>query len=155
MNMRAGRALTAIAGVAGVFAIGLFATAGAALNRERSGPTTLGARTAASTPVLIAGSYRGRRPRTIGISGDGGNIVTSLRWSRWTTTRATGKGTSDIQGCVPNCAAGTETPVTTSITLSRPVHGYFTKLLERRDGQTETFTYTPGHLPNNWPGDAS
>jgi len=155
MNVRMCHALTASVGVAGIVALGPFAIAGAAVNRGSGGQGTPGAGTASSTPVLIAGSYRGRRPRTIGLSGDGGNIVTGLRWSEWAATRATGKGTSDIQGCVPNCASGTETPVTTSIKLSRPVHGYFTKLTERRDGQTETFTYTPGHAPDNWPSEAS
>lgn len=153
--MRTCRVLTAVAGVAGVLAIVPFATAEAAHNGERVGNASPSTRTAASTPVFIAGFYRGRRPRNIAISGDGGNIVTGLQWSQWTATRATGKGTSDIQGCVPNCASGTETPVTTTITLSKPMHGYFTKLVEPRDGQTEAFTYTPGHLPDNWPGDAS
>jgi hypothetical protein len=134
--------------------IGAAASAQAGLHegRDRSTPV---AGTAASTPVFIAGSYRGRRPHEIGLSADAGNIVTGLRWSRWAATRATGSGTSNIQGCVPNCAAGTETPVTTRITLRDPKHGYFTKLIERRDGHTETFTYTPGHLPDDWPGYAS
>jgi hypothetical protein len=104
---------------------------------------------------VIAGSYRGRRPTNIGISGDAGDIVTGLRWSSWTASSAAGEGTSNIQNCVPDCALGTETPVPTSITLLDPVNGYFTKLVERRDGDTEVFVYTPGHLPDNWPGDAS
>ena len=152
MNMRMCLVLTAIAGV---LATAPSAIAEAAHNREGVGNASPNARTAASTPVFIAGPYRGRRPRNIGISGDGTNIVTGLKWSRWTATGATGKGTSDIQGCVPNCAAGTETAVTATITLSKPVHGYFTKLVERRDGRTQTFTYTPGRLPDNWPADAS
>ena len=155
MNVRRFRALAASVGIAGLVAVGPSTLAGMALTRQVGGRGTPRAGTASSTPVLVAGSYRGRRPRTIAISGDGGNIVTGLRWSEWAATRATGKGTSDIQGCVPNCASGTETPVTTSIKLSRPVHGYFTKLTERRDGQTETFTYTPGHAPDNWPSEAS
>jgi hypothetical protein len=109
----------------------------------------------APLPVLIAGPYRGRRPRTIDISGDAGDIVTGLRWSTWTASRATGEGTSNIQSCVPDCASGTETPVPTSIKLQDPMNGYFTKLVERRDGQTEVFVYTPGQLHDNWPGDAS
>jgi hypothetical protein len=106
--------------------------------------------------VFIAGSYRGRRPSTIDISGDAGNIVTGLHWTKWTASYARGHGTSNIQGCVPDCASGSETPVATSITLKNPSsRGYFTKLVEHRNGQTETFTYTPGHYPDNWPGDAS
>lgn len=109
----------------------------------------------APLPVLVAGPYRGRRPTTIDISGDGGNIVTGLRWSSWTASSATAEGTSNIQNCVPNCASGTETPVATSIALMDPKNGYFTKLVERRDRHTERFVYTPGHIPDNWPGDAS
>ncbi len=106
-------------------------------------------------PVLIAGPYRGRRPAIIDISGDAGDIVTGLHWSSWTASSANGEGTSNIQGCVPDCATGTETPVPTSIELLNPKNGYFTKLIEQRNGQTEVFVYTPGHLPDNWPGDAS
>lgn len=110
----------------------------------------------APLPVFIAGSYRGRRPSTIDLSGDAGNIVTDLHWTNWTASYASGQGTSNIQGCVPNCASGSETPVATSITLKNPSsHGYFTKLVEHRNGQTATFTYTPGHYPDNWPGNAS
>jgi len=109
----------------------------------------------ASLPVFIAGPYHGRRPRTIDISADAGNIVTALHWSSWRASSAAGEGTSDIQNCVPNCAQGTDTPVRTSIKFTNPAHGHFTKLIERRHGQTEVFHYTPGHLPDNWPGDAS
>jgi hypothetical protein len=159
-NVRKIHVLAATAGAAGVLLSGSVAVAeaGADARLQRAGSlasATPTARPAVSTPIFIAGSYHGRRPRDIEISGDGGDIVTGLHWSRWAATRATGKGTSNIQGCVPNCAAGTETPVTTWITLRDPRHGYFTKLIERRDGHTETFTYTPGHLPDNWPGDAS
>jgi hypothetical protein len=120
----------------------------------RSRPTAVRAYMS-SAPVFIAGSYRGRRPANIGISGDGGNIVTHLHWSQWASARAAAIGTSDIQGCVPNCAEGTERSVRTSIELLDPRHGYFTTLVERRAGHTEVFLYTPGHRPDNWPGDAS
>lgn len=110
----------------------------------------------APLPLFIAGPYRGRRPANIDISGDGGNIVTGLRWSNWSYSSASANGTSNIQNCVPNCAAGTDTPVHTSITFEDPSSkGYFTKLIEHRNGTTEVFYYTPGRLPDNWPGDAS
>jgi hypothetical protein len=110
----------------------------------------------APLPLLIAGPYRGRRPVDIDISADGGNIVTGLRWSNWSHSSASAAGTSNIQNCVPDCASGTDTPVSTSITLEDPsANGYFTKLLEHRNGTTEVFYYTPGHIPDNWPGDAS
>ena len=158
--MRRFHALAATAGAAGVLMTGSLAAADTWVGTRnqsagRRPSATPAAELAAGTPVFIAGSYRGRRPRVIGISGDAGNIVTGLHWSRWTVTRATGEGASNVQGCVPDCASGSETPVTTWITLRDPRHGYFTKLIERRDGHTETFTYTPGHFPDNWPGDAS
>lgn len=104
----------------------------------------------APLPVFIAGRYRGRRPRTIDISGDAGDIVTGLHWTKWMASYATGYGTSNIQSCIPDCASGSETPVATSITLKNASsRGYFTKLVEHRNGQTETFIYTPGHYPDN------
>jgi hypothetical protein len=46
--------------------------------------------------------------------------------------------------------------VATSITLKNASsRGYFTTLVEHRHGQAETFIYTPGHYPDNWPGGAS
>jgi hypothetical protein len=102
-------------------------------------------------PVFDLGGYRGRRPRTIGFSGDGGNIVGGLRWSSWTQSHAVAGGWSDIQGCVPDCATGAEILVPTVITLGDPVHGYFTRIVERRDGQTVTFLYSRHHAAGSWP----
>jgi hypothetical protein len=99
-------------------------------------------------PKLVAGSYSGIKPRAVFFSGDAGNVVTMIKWSRWTPTVAVGHGTSNIQGCVPNCAQGSETPVSTSITLSNPRAGHFTKVVEVRDGHTEVGHY--GH-PVGWP----
>jgi hypothetical protein len=110
---------------------------------------------AAPLPVFIAGSYWGRRPVAIYISADGGNIITHLQWSNWGYRSASANGTSNIQNCVPNCASGTDTPVPTSITLEDPSSGgYFTKLVEHRNGTTAVFYYTPtpGHY---WPLGAS
>lgn len=92
-------------------------------------------------PMFIYGPYHAIRPRHIYFSGDGGNIVENLRWSSWTMSRATGEGHSDMQGCVPDCATGAEIMVPTLITLSDPVDGYFTRILERRDGQNTTLVY--------------
>ena len=54
---------------------------------------------------------------------------------------AVGTGTSDIQGCVPNCAQGSETPVPAKITFSNPVNGHFTKVVEIRNGTRYTGYY--------------
>jgi hypothetical protein len=111
--------------VLGVVAVGAFGTshavAGSAGETHR-------------LPRVVIGSYSGIKPKVVAFSGDGGNIVGRLKW-RWTRASATGHGTSDIQGCVPNCAQGTETPVKTTVTFSRPRHGRFTKVVEVRNGQ--------------------
>jgi hypothetical protein len=103
-------------------------------------------------PKLIVRSpggtnYSGIKPRVIAFSGDAGNIVTGINWRHWNHTNAAGRGTSDLQGCVPNCAQGSETPVTTTVTLSRPRTGHFTKIVEVRDGHTLVGYY--GH--SSWP----
>jgi hypothetical protein len=101
-------------------------------------------------PKLITSAWSGIRPTTIGFSGDGGNIVTRIHWKSWTQTGAVGTGTSDIQGCVPNCAQGKETPVLTKVSFSEPVNGHFTKVIEVRDGITLVARYgRPA-----WPGSA-
>lgn len=108
------------------------------------------ATTSTPLPVLAVSDWTGRDPSEIGFSADGGNIVTQLHWSSWTSTAAAANGTSDIQNCVPSCAQGTHTPVATTITLSNPVDGHFTAMTETRNGQTTHWTY-----PSNWPGNAS
>jgi hypothetical protein len=135
--------------VAGTLGIATVATAA---DEGARAPTRASLSGQAITPVFIAGTYRGRRPITIGLSGDAGNIVLELHWQHWGTVSALGAGTSNLQGCVPNCAAGSETPVRTTIEFLDPRHGYFTKLVELRNGQRSSFYYTPGHTPDNWPG---
>ena len=92
----------------------------------------------ARLPVLTAGTYSGVKPGTIYFSGDAGNVVQVITWTSWNASSATGTGMSDIQGCVPDCATGSETPVPATITLSDPVNGAFTSITEVRDGITYT-----------------
>ena len=92
-------------------------------------------------PKLMTVAWSGIRPTTIGFSGDGGNIVTRIHWKSWNQTGAVGTGTSDIQGCIPNCAQGSETPVSTKVTFSIPVNGHFTKVIEVRHGTTLVARY--------------
>jgi hypothetical protein len=101
-------------------------------------------------PKLIAGSYSGIKPRDIFFSGDGGNIVTKIKWQRWTQHSAVGHGTSDILNCIPNCAQGTATPVATQVTLSNVRSGHFTKAVEVRAGRT----YVAYYGRHSWPGGA-
>jgi hypothetical protein len=104
-------------------------------------------------PMFVFGPYRGLRPRNIYFSGDGGDIVGELRWSSWTSSHATGEGQSNVQGCVPDCASGAEIVTPTLITLRDPVNGYFTRIIERRDGQNTIFFYkhepTRGSFPQS------
>jgi len=95
----------------------------------------------AAAPALLvvpAVGYSGIEPQYIAFSGDAGNVVIQISWSSWTATRAVGTGTSNIEGCVPDCAQGTETPVTATITLSDPVNGKFTAIDEFREGANDT-----------------
>jgi len=101
-------------------------------------------------PVITVGSYSGIEPTEIAFSGDATNVVTGIAWSSWTATGATGTGTSDIDSCVPSCAAASPNNVTTTITLSDPVNGRFTQMTETRNGTTTSYTY-----PGTWAQSAS
>ena len=128
------------------------------LVRYRTPPTTSTSAEAPSTtaptsaplPLLSIPSthgssgYLGRFPTAIAFSADGGNIVGRLSWSAWGPDGAVGNGTWDYLNCVPNCAAGTDTPYPATVTLSEPVNGVYTKVQEATsgpDGSTLVYTY--------------
>ena len=100
-------------------------------------------------PKLVAGSYSGIKPRNIDFSGDAGNIAVNLRWKRWSQRSAVGHGTSNILDCIPNCAQGTATPVATTVTLSKPRRGHFTKFVEVRAGHALVGYYGHPAWPEN------
>jgi serine/threonine protein kinase len=116
----------------------------------QSTPVSTPVSSPAQLPVLTAGSYTGMKPTEIDFSGDSGNIVTKISWSSWTATEASGTGTSDIDSCNPNCAQAPPSLVPATITLSAPVDGKFTKMIETRNGSSATYAY-----PGTWPGGAS
>jgi hypothetical protein len=95
----------------------------------------------ASLPVVSIGTYTGRKPSEIDFSADGGNVVTGIHWQSWTAKGATGRGTSAIESCVPNCAQGPVTYVPATLTLSAPLSGKFTVLTENRKGRIMTLRY--------------
>jgi hypothetical protein len=113
-------------------ALGLATAVGVVTSEATADP----AHESRALPKFVAGSYSGIKPKDIFFSGDGGNIVTHIKWQRWTHTSAVGHGTSDILNCIPNCAQGKATPVATSVTLSKPRSGHFTKVVEVRAGGT-------------------
>jgi hypothetical protein len=116
-------------------------------------PATVPSRTATTStnggplPVFIAGKWTGTKPSEIDFSGDAGNIVTRVQWSRWTPALAVGEGTSGIQSCVPNCASGKVRYVPTAIMLSAPSGGHFTHITETRSGRSLSATYPSAPWP--------
>ncbi|HWG02367.1 MAG TPA: hypothetical protein VG164_11060 [Trebonia sp.] len=127
------------------------AAAGGGVSACASGPgTSPRSRPASVRPLVTIGKFTGWAPSQIDFSADGGNVVTGIRWSSWTTAGATGRGKSGIESCVPNCAAGKVATVPATITLSAPRDGRFTMLTETRAGQTMTLRY-----PSSWPLAAS
>jgi hypothetical protein len=55
------------------------------------------------------------------LSGDSTTFLYQMKWTTWTTTEAMGTGTYKVDGCNPNCAAGTVYPVSAVVTFSQPV----------------------------------
>lgn len=108
-----------------------------------------------STPAVRFGSWSGQEPTEIGFSADGGNIVTGIIWTSWNASSALGIGTSDLQSCVPNCAAGGEIAQLTLIELSNPdSSGMFATVAEARGGWDHSLNYGAG-AEGGWPQEAS
>jgi hypothetical protein len=92
-------------------------------------------------PQAPGNSYPRVEPGSLAFSGDGGNVVTDIVWTKWSEAEAVGEGSSDLQNCVPGCAEGTQVPVDATMVLLDPVSGHFTRLLEERNGTTEIASY--------------
>jgi hypothetical protein len=125
-------------------------------------PPAQGIQPQAAPPVLSVTGYTGTRPGMISFSGDSGYVITNITWSSWGSGSAYGTGTSNIQGCVPDCADGSETPYTTTVSLSAPYGGHFTHVTAVRNGQvtsgstaliTGAQQYTPAPPPAPVSGD--
>lgn len=103
-------------------------------------------RGAAGPIVFAAGSYSGTHPSTIQFSGDGGDVVSGIRWSHWDSQSAVGDGTVGVNNCTPNCAEGTSTYVPATVTLSNPAATgtpfVWTRMTESYDGRTLHFSYS-------------
>ena len=98
-------------------------------------------------PVTLNGV---NEPSEMGFSGDGGNVAVNLVWSEWDSTQAVGDGTVNYQGCVPNCAQGTETPYPVHIVLSDPQGGRYTQVTETIEGGPNAGTTTSA-ITGTWP----
>jgi hypothetical protein len=90
--------------------------------------------TSASTAAITVYGQNLVEPSTIGFSVDGGNIVSDLKWTNWGAPTTVGTGTVDIQGCVPDCADGTNTPTPTTLTLTDLDSGYYGQVTEATEG---------------------
>jgi hypothetical protein len=100
------------------------------------------------------GPYGGIKPTDTYFSGDATNDVSDITWSSWTQTGATGQGTWTYLSCIPDCADSPGLFYPATITLSDPVNGVFTSLIETAQGPygfTNVDTYSGG----SWPGGAS
>jgi len=86
--------------------------------------------TGSPAAVLDIGGRNESSPSTIAFSGDSGNIATQLVWSNWGSGTATATGIVDIQGCVPDCASGSETPTQVDITITNLTGGEYQSLTE-------------------------
>lgn len=91
-------------------------------------------------PQFKAGSYAGVRPKMIDFSADGTNVITGIRWSQWTMVKAVGTGTRYLDNCQPNCAQGTTTKVSETITLSAPEGGFYTVIVTSYAGHIGEYT---------------
>ena len=103
----------------------------------------------ATPTITLGGNWTGRDPSTIGFSGDAGNVVSDLSWPTWTASGAVGHGTWESETCVPDCATGSTVPYPATITLSAPVNGQFTALVEQTHGMTQHYTL-PGTNVGPW-----
>jgi hypothetical protein len=70
--------------------------------------------------VTCAQREQKTKPATIVLSADGSVYVTHLRWTRWGTSKATGKGTLKQDNCKPSCAKGKFSSYAATIALTRP-----------------------------------
>ncbi len=83
------------------------------------------------------------KPKSILLAcGDGTNGLVNLKWSHWSTTKATGSGVNAVNDCTPNCVNGKVKKTRVTVTLSKPIrcahrkHKVFDHALLRFRGQT-------------------
>lgn len=97
-------------------------------------PPTTEALPTAATDLAPGPTQFQVEPATILLSGDASDVVQDIRWIAWEQSGATGHGTVDLEGCVPSCAQGSQTPTPVTIYLNDAVNGRFTLLTEDISG---------------------
>ncbi len=61
------------------------------------------------------------KPTTIVLACANGNtFIHRLRWSKWTSTKAIGRGDEAINTCQPDCATGRVTQMAVTVALGKP-----------------------------------
>jgi hypothetical protein len=61
------------------------------------------------------------RPRTFFVGcATSADMLSSITWTSWTATEASGTGTHSVDNCVPNCASGSYTKFPVTVQLSAP-----------------------------------
>jgi hypothetical protein len=75
----------------------------------------------ASNKVYVTSCTKGAyKPKRIDLACDGTNILTGLKWSSWSGSRASGTGTDALNTCTPDCANGKRHQNAATVTLSKP-----------------------------------
>jgi len=96
-------------------------TAASPTTPATSAPTT----TPPALPVVETcanGSPGGIKPTTLYYGcATGNDSLTEIAWTSWGTTSALGTATYNVNQCDPDCAAGNDTSVGATITLTNPV----------------------------------
>jgi hypothetical protein len=83
---------------------------GSATTAVRRASSATAANDASALPTITVADFKGIRPSTLALSGDGGDIVIDLTWSSWTATGAVGNGTVGVESCVPDARKARVTP---------------------------------------------
>jgi hypothetical protein len=63
------------------------------------------------------------KPKRITLAcGDGTSSLSALKWTSWTGSQASGRGTENVDTCKPDCVSGKVKHVAATVTLSKPTH---------------------------------
>jgi hypothetical protein len=111
----------------------------------------------ASSKVYVTSCTKASsKPSRIDLACDGTNVLTGLKWSSWSSSKASGTGTDALNTCTPDCANGKRHRHAATVTLSKPSkckgtkHKVFKRIVVVANGEkAQTFTLgcpvIPGH----------